>query len=125
MKRRINCTTLQFFSSNDDPTNYEEVVKIYVWRKDMDLEIESIETNDTWNLTALPKGSKTIGVKGIYKTKYNEKGEVYKHKSILVANEYSERHVVHFNEVFAPVARWDTIRTILIVATIRNGVHFS
>ncbi|MCH95230.1 copia-type polyprotein, partial [Trifolium medium] len=39
----------------------------------MDLKIESIEKNITWELTKLPKGANVIGVKWIYKTKYNEK----------------------------------------------------
>jgi len=38
----------------------------------MDAEIESIEKNDTWELTDLPKGYKTIGVKWVYKTKLKD-----------------------------------------------------
>lgn len=55
----------------------------------MRLEIEAIERNDTWELNTLPNGSNTIGVKWIYKTKYNEKGEIEKHKAKLVAKGYS------------------------------------
>jgi hypothetical protein len=57
-----------------------------------------------------------IGVKWIYKTKYNEKGEVDKHKARLVAKGYSQKYGIDYNEVFAPVARWDTIRAILALA---------
>lgn len=47
----------------------------------MDSEIRSIEKNNTWMLTDLPKGAKTIGVKWVFKIKRNELGEVdnYKH----------------------------------------------
>ena len=38
----------------------------------MDLEIEAIERNGTWELTDLPKGMKKIGVKWVFKTKLNE-----------------------------------------------------
>lgn len=82
----------------------------------MDQEIESIEKNDTWELTDLPSGSKKIGVRWIYKTKYNEAGKVDKYKARLVAKGYSQQHGIDYNEVFAPVARWDTIRTILALA---------
>ena len=41
----------------------------------MDAEIAAIERNDTWELSELPKGHKTIGVKWIYKTKLKENGE--------------------------------------------------
>lgn len=56
-----------------DPTCYDEVVKIGKWRKDMDVEIEAIHINDTYELKNLPEGGKTIGVKWIYKTKLREK----------------------------------------------------
>lgn len=50
-----------------------------------------------------------IGVKWIYKTKINEKGELDKYKARLVAKWYSQTHGVDYAEVFAPVARMDTI----------------
>ncbi|MCI58835.1 copia-type polyprotein, partial [Trifolium medium] len=69
------------FSSNEDPESYEEAIKHDVWRKAMESEIESIKSNDTWVLTELPKGVKAIGVKWIFKTKYNEEGKLEKHKA--------------------------------------------
>lgn len=95
---------LVVFSSNKDSTSYEKVARFEVCRKAMDLKIESIERNDTWKLSTLPKGLKPIGVKWVYKTKYNEMGKVDKHKSKLVAKGYSQRHDTDFNEVFALVA---------------------
>ncbi|MCI28622.1 potassium transporter 12, partial [Trifolium medium] len=82
----------------------------------MDQEIESIESNKTWELVDLPQGMKKIGVKWVYKTKYNEHGKIEKHKVRLVAKGYTQQHGIDFNEVFAPGSRWDTIRTILAVA---------
>ena len=54
----------------------------------MDQEIEAIERNDTWELVELPKGKKTIGVKWVYKTKLNARGEVEKCKAHSVAKGY-------------------------------------
>nr|GEZ45107.1 copia-type polyprotein [Tanacetum cinerariifolium] len=42
-------------------------MKIKKWRQAMEDEIKSIEKNDTWELTTLPKGQKAIGVKWVYK----------------------------------------------------------
>lgn len=87
----------------------------------MDMEINSIEKNQTWKLTdQLPTGAKSIGVKWIYKTKLNELGEVDKHKARLVAKGYSQQLGVDFTEVFAPVARMDTIRMIVALAVQRS-----
>jgi hypothetical protein len=38
---------IALFSSNEDPCNYEEASKTDVWRKAMDSEIQSIESNKT------------------------------------------------------------------------------
>ena len=51
----------------------------------MDEEIKSIEKNDTWERVSLPKGHKAIGVKWVYKTKKNAKGEIERYKARLVA----------------------------------------
>ncbi|GKV32259.1 hypothetical protein SLEP1_g40876 [Rubroshorea leprosula] len=66
-----------------DPLTYEEVVKEEKWQKTMAEEIGSIERNQTWELTDLPEGHKTIGVKWIYKTKLKENGIVDKFKARL------------------------------------------
>lgn len=108
------------YVSLDDPYTYKEAVKEKKWREAMDAEIESIEKNETWELVELPQGSKTIGVKWVYKTKVNERGEIGKFKARLVAKGYSQKHGVDYEEVFAPVARWDTIRTLLAQAAKRN-----
>ncbi|GAU29997.1 hypothetical protein TSUD_160820 [Trifolium subterraneum] len=105
---------------NNDPITYYEAVKCEEWKQAMDQEIEAIERNDTWELVSLPHGAKRIGVKWIYKTKYNEKGEIEKYKARLVAKGYSQQYGIDYNEVFAPVARWDTIRMVLSLAAYQN-----
>lgn len=47
----------------------------------MDVEIAAIERNNTWELTELPKGQKSISVKWVYKTKLKENGKVDKYKA--------------------------------------------
>lgn len=59
-----------------DPTTFKEAVKHEKWRQAMEKEINSIEKNEMWELTSLPVGAKRIGVRWVYKTKFNEAGEV-------------------------------------------------
>ncbi|PNX94522.1 copia-type polyprotein [Trifolium pratense] len=98
------------------PINFEEAEKSQKWRKAMDDEIAAIERNNTWELTKLPKNARVIGVKWIYKTKVNDKGEVEKFKARLVAKRYAQRYGTDYKEVFAPVARWNTIRSLSAIA---------
>nr|GEV17079.1 putative RNA-directed DNA polymerase [Tanacetum cinerariifolium] len=103
-----------------DPVRYEDAIKEAKWKMAMDNEIEMIEKNDTWRLVDLPNNSKCIGVKWVFKTKLNEKGEVEKYKARLVARGYGQEFGIDYMEVYAPVARMDTIRLMLALAA-QNG----
>jgi len=103
-----------------DPIHYEDALKSEKWRHVMDLKIEAINKNGTWELTELPKGAKKVGVKWIYKTKFNENGDVDKYKVRLVAKGYIQQHGVDYTEVFAPVARMETIRLVVALAAQRG-----
>jgi hypothetical protein len=109
---------------HDDPICFDEAVKQKKWRKAMDLEMEAIVKNKTWELVIPPEGIKRIGVKWIFRTKLNEKGEVDKCKARLVVKGYAQRHGIDYSEVFAPVARWDTIRLILALAAQKGWTVF-
>lgn len=101
---------------DQDPSNYEEAIKEDKWKKAMDLEIQMIEKNQTWCLVDLPKNAKCIGVKWVFKTKLNEKGDIEKHKARLVVRGYGQEFGVDYMEVYAPVARMDTIRLMIAIA---------
>ena len=105
----VEHNNLVLFALTSDPTTFEEDIQSSKWRAAMDLEMEAIERNGTWELTNLPKGMKKIGVKWVFKTKLNENGEVDKCKARLVAKGYAQQNDIDYTEVFAPVARWDTI----------------
>lgn len=111
-------------TNSSDPFTFEEAYNSVKWRDAMDEEIRSIEKNKTWSLCPLPHGAKCIGVKWIYKTKLNELGEINKHKARLVAKGYSQELGIDFTEAYAPVARMDTIRTILATAAQRDWVIY-
>ncbi|KAG6538027.1 hypothetical protein ZIOFF_003130 [Zingiber officinale] len=66
------------FTSTSVSTTLQEIAHSSKWKVVMDLEIEAIKRNETWELIDLPKGMKKIRVKWIYKTKLNVNGEVDK-----------------------------------------------
>ncbi|KAE8666843.1 hypothetical protein F3Y22_tig00112490pilonHSYRG00048 [Hibiscus syriacus] len=114
-ERQDNLTLFCLFA-DCEPVSFQEAVQEKKWRDAMDEEIKAIEKNDTWELTSLPKGHKAIGVKWVYKTKQNAKGEIERHKARLVAKGYSQKAGIDYDEVFAPVARLETIRLIISLA---------
>ena len=72
-----------------DPLYFEQEVKDEKWRQAMDCKNNSINNNKTWYLSELPTGAKNIDIKWVYKTKYNKHGEIDKHKTRLIAKDYS------------------------------------
>lgn len=116
----VDIMALQVITAVGDPLNFEEAVAYSAWREAMNAEMESIERNQTWELVDQPEGTNIIGVKWVFKTKYNEHGDLDKHKARLVAKGYAQRFGVDYNEVYAPVARWDTIRIIIATAAYQN-----
>ena len=105
---------------NEEPWDFEEAMELKVWRDACEEEIASIIKNKTWNLVDLPKGAKAIGLKWVFKVKRNSDGSINKYKSRLVAKGYIQRHGVDFEEVFAPVARIETVRFIIALAASRG-----
>lgn len=87
-----------------------------VWIDACKEEIFSIEKNNTWELVFLPSGVKPIGLKWIFKIKRNADGSISKFKARLVAKGYVQRHGIDYDEVFAQVARIETIRLIIALA---------
>ena len=76
-----------------------------------------IKKNNTWELVNHPHGKYIIEVKWVYKTKLNPDGTIQKHKARLVAKGYSQQPRIDYNETFAPVARLDTIRALIALAS--------
>lgn len=70
------------------------------------------------------RGAKTIGVKWIYKTKLNQPGEIEKYKARLVAKGYAQQQGVDYDEVYAPVARIDTVHMIIALAAQRSWIIY-
>jgi hypothetical protein len=110
-------------AETEEPSAYREAAGHPAWEDAMAMEMDAIERNGTWELTTLPAGHKAIGLKWVYKLKKNTAGEVIKHKARLVAKGYVQRQGVDFDEVFASVARLDTVRVGETILTARVDVH--
>lgn len=86
------------------------------WKNAMMEEIESIENNGTWTPTDLPSNRKSVGSKWVFKLKRDENGKIVRYKARLVAQGFTQKYGVDYDEVFAPVARSTTLRIFLSFA---------
>ena len=103
-----------------EPIDVEEALQEPQWIQAMKEELSSIKKNNTWDLVNLPKGKRPIAVKWVFKVKKNPIGEVVKHKARLVAKGFPQREGVDYGEIFAPVARIETIRLVVGIASTRR-----
>lgn len=109
----------------DEPKTYNQAINCEekrMWFESMQNELNSIEKNKTWTLVDLPAGRQAIGSRWVYKIKRNADNDPVKYKSRLVAQGFTQKFGVDYDEVFAPVARSQTFRTLLSVASSRKMI---
>jgi hypothetical protein len=80
-------------------------------------EYQSILKNDVWDIVPRLEGKSVVTFKWIYKIKHVADESVEKHKARFVARGFSQVEGVDYDETFAPVARYTSIRTIIALAT--------
>ena len=108
--------------ADEEPLTYLEAAQDEVWREAMKEEMMAIDRSNTWELESPPSKCKPIGLKWIFKLKKNPKGEIIKHKAQLVVKGYSQRKGIDYEEVFAHVVHFETIRALISLAALKRWV---
>lgn len=93
-----------------EPTSYKEACKHIEWIQAMNLELDALVNNNTWELTDLPPATRPIGCKWVYKVKLKSDGTVERCKARLVAKGYNQELGIDYTEVFSPVANLVSVR---------------
>lgn len=110
--------------ADSEPIDLDQALKSDVWKATMLKELKAIERNSTWELVELPIQKKPIAVKWVFKVKHKPDGTIAKHKARLVAKGFLQRESVDYSEVFAPVARLETIRLVVALASSKGWQLF-
>ncbi|KAK2448130.1 secreted RxLR effector protein [Trifolium repens] len=103
----------------DEPVTYQEAItgpESEKWLEAMKSEIDSMYTNQVWNLVEPPVGVRPIGCKWVFKKKTDMDGKVHTYKARLVAKGYKQIHGVDYDETFSPVAMLKSVRILLAIA---------
>ena len=111
--------TLGNLNIDNEPTTYTQAMNSdnhIQWEKAMQDEYDSIQSCGTWSLVKLPNNRKAIGCKWVYKIKRNADGSIDRYKARLVAKGFSQKEGIDYNETFAPVAKFCSIRALLALA---------
>ena len=111
--------------SSVEPTSVSEAMNgsnSDKWSDAMSEEMESLHEHDVWDYCELPKGRKAVGSKWVFKEKVGSDGTTERYKARLVAQGYTQRHGLDYDETFSPVARAESVRTIMALAAKHNMV---
>jgi hypothetical protein len=79
-------------------------------------EYDSIVRNDVWDVVLRPVGKSVVTSRCLYKTKMAADDSIEKHKPRFVARGFSQIEGVDYDEIFTPIARYTSIRTIIAIA---------
>ncbi|GKA59306.1 retrovirus-related pol polyprotein from transposon TNT 1-94 [Tanacetum coccineum] len=104
------------FVSNIEPKNIKEAIKDKSWTMAMQKELNQFVCNDVWDLFPFPEGHTIIGTKWVFRNKLDENGVVCRNKARLVAQGYNQQEGIDYDETYAPVARFESIRILLAYA---------
>lgn len=116
---KLSPTFLTFtsqLSSVEIPKNVQEALQVPEWRKAIEEEMYALEKNQTWEVTNLPQGKRTVGCKWVFTIKYNSDGTLERYKARLVAKGFTQTYGIDYLETFAPVAKLNTVRVLLSIA---------
>eukprot|EP00253_Pinus_taeda_P032236 PITA_32236 len=103
-----------------EASTFEEVVKEQVWKDAMAKEYKSIMKNDVWDIMSRPKGRSVVTSKWLYKIKHGADGSIEKYKARFVACGFSQKEGEDYDDIFAPMARYTTIRSIVALTEIQG-----
>ena len=80
-------------------------------------ENQSIIKNDAWEIVPRPKNKSVVSSKWIFKTKHSTYGSIEKYKAGIVAQGFSQKEGIDYEENFALEARYTSIITSLSLAS--------
>jgi hypothetical protein len=110
-------------SGKTEPETYSEAISgpdAELWAKAMEEEMASLIENKTWEVKEVPQGVKPVPVKWVFKMKRDQHGNIERYKVRVCAKGFKQTKGVDFEEVFAPVSRQVTLRTLLAVAAAKD-----
>ena len=89
---------------NAEPVNYNEALQdkdVELWKKAMKSKIESMYSNQVWNIVEPPK---PIWCKWIYKKKRGADRKVETFKARFVAKGFTQKEGINYEKTFLPIA---------------------
>jgi hypothetical protein len=118
-RRDNDATTESLLMLMGEPETYKEAIESLdseKWMDAMNSEIQSMERNQTWDLVKLPQGRKVVDCKWVFKIKPGDQNRPARYKARLCARGFTQIYGIDFDETYAPVVKFTSIRVFLTKA---------
>ena len=109
-------------TDSGEPECYDEAMQVedsVKWESAMKDEMDSLMSNQTWELAELPPGKKALHNKWIFRIKEEHDGSK-RYKARLVVKGFQQKEGVDYTEIFSPVVKLTTIRLVLKIVAAEN-----
>ena len=113
----LNIIACNAFVSLAEPKNIKEAIIDPEWIVAMQEELQEFERNKVWRLVPKPANRTIIGTRRVFRNKLDDSGNVVRNKARLVAQGYNQQEGIDYDETYAPVARLEAIRLLIVFAS--------
>lgn len=98
-----------YLSFIHEPISYSDATINPNWKKAIDLELQALVNNNTWEITPLPSNKRAIGCKWIFKLKFHSNGAIERYQSRLVDKGFTRTEGLDYHETFISIVKIITI----------------
>ncbi|XP_016172417.2 uncharacterized protein LOC107614799 [Arachis ipaensis] len=99
-----------------EPSSVVQALTSPHWKAAMDEEYAALLKCKTWNLVEESPTVEPIGCHWVFRIKRQPGGTIQKYKARLVAKGFHQQEGLDYDQVFSPVAKPTTVRTLLSIA---------
>ena len=106
-----------------DPRTYTQAMAradAAEWEAACEAERRAFEHMGVYEVVPRPQGRKVVGSKWVFRIKRGPDGAIQKYKARIVAQGFSQIEGIDYDETFAPVAKFASLRVILALAAERD-----
>jgi len=104
--------------ARNDPKSFSQAMRSKesnLWYNAMKDEMDSMASNQVWDLIEFPNGVKSIGCRWVFKTKKDSQGNIERHKTRLIAKGFTQREGINYAKTFSLVSKKDLFQVIMIL----------
>jgi hypothetical protein len=91
-----------------------------LWKEAVNKELDSLDRAGTWDVVDKVEGGKEVGSKWVFKVKRLADRSIDKFKAQRVAQGFTQRSDFDFDETYAPIICFDSLRVLLAITGVQE-----